>query len=558
MWGARRLPPSPPPPPLHDIGEHAMTGLTHEHEHQDHLLAISIVGICILNVISLCAGSWLHQNHILWFPECGITIIIGFIVGMTIKSSIPPALLLTDANLFFDPTFFTLFLLPPIIFEAGYSLNMPLFWKNIGPILSLAIFGTLISTGVTWYFLYTDSTDWLIDLSFSESGQFAALISAVDPVATLAIFTALKVDPNLNSIVVGESVLNDAVALISFRAVTHYGINTFDEIESISLAFVITGVGSAAVGCTIGACAAFTFRVMGMGKQSHLMPHIECIIFVLVAYISFVGAELFENSGIVSSMFAGFTMRAYARPNLSAPARVGIDQLLKVFASLSENTVYLLVGLAITIELEYITNEDLEGTTLHWVDANKAFLFVIVLAVAVRAVHVFPILNFFNCIAPSPEHVVPIGQQVVCWFSGLRGAIAVALAYQVAGDTDGGTANNKHIIRAATMMVVVFTTFAFGGATPTLLSQMQVATNCESSIEEAKPAAGTIFKTLENLLVDPDVEAAQYHEMHDHDNGTAPWRTKFPGVAQDFPKKNPAAPGVRTRLSRPEPLPLSA
>ena len=67
------------------------------------------------------------------------------------------------------------------------------------------------------------------------------------------------------------------------------------------------------------------------------------------------------------------------------------------------------------------------------------------------------------------------------------------------------------------MMVVVFTTFAFGGATPTLLSQMQVATNCESSIEEAKPAAGTIFKTLENLLVDPDVEAAQYHEMHDHD-----------------------------------------
>ena len=78
-------------------------------------------------------------------------------------------------------------------------------------------------------------------LPFSESGQFAALISAVDPVATLAIFAALQVDPNLNSIVVGESVLNDAVALISFRAVTHYGIDALDEYESILISFVFTG-----------------------------------------------------------------------------------------------------------------------------------------------------------------------------------------------------------------------------------------------------------------------------------------------------------------------------
>ncbi len=495
-----------------------MVGLTHEKVDEEHILAISVVGICVLNVISLCIGQWLHSRHILWLPECGMTIIIGFVVGMLIRGMIPPELMMEEANLFFDPTFFTLFLLPPIIFEAGYSLNMPLFSKNIGKILSLAIFGTLFSTAVTWYALYTDRTDFLIDLSFSESGQFAALISAVDPVATLALFTTLKVDPNLNSIVVGESVLNDAVALISFRAVTHYGIDAFNESESIVLSFVITGVGSAIMGVVIGGTAAFTFRVMGMGKrhEGHQMPHVECIIFVLVAYISFVGAELPENSGIVSSLFAGFTMRAYARPNLSVSARAGTDSLLKVVASLTENTVYLLVGLALTIELEYVTNDSLEGTTLQWVDAMHAFVYVIVLAIAVRALHVFPILGIFNCCARAPEDVVPFGQQVVCWFSGLRGAIAVALAYQVAGDNLGGTANNKHIIRAATMMVVVFTTFVFGGSTPTLLSQCRVAMNVEPVKEESKAAEGTIFKAVEECLVDPDVaksEATNYKPL---------------------------------------------
>ena len=111
---------------------------------------------------------------------------------------------------------------------------------------------------------------------------------------------------------------------------------------------------------------------------------------------------------------------------------------------------------------------------------------------------------------------MPFGQQVVCWFSGLRGAIAVALAYQVSGDNLGGTANNKHIIRAATMMVVVFTTFVFGGSTPSLLAWCKVAMKVEPPEGEAKIAEGTIFKKVEECLVDPEVaknEAKQYKSL---------------------------------------------
>eukprot|EP00325_Prymnesiales_sp_UTEX-LB-985_P028940 CAMPEP_0174727810 /NCGR_PEP_ID=MMETSP1094-20130205/50542_1 /TAXON_ID=156173 /ORGANISM="Chrysochromulina brevifilum, Strain UTEX LB 985" /LENGTH=412 /DNA_ID=CAMNT_0015929633 /DNA_START=10 /DNA_END=1248 /DNA_ORIENTATION=- len=409
---------------------------------------------------------------------------------------------------------------------------MALFGKHLGKILCLAVFGTLISTAVTWFGLYTDTTDFLIDLSFSESGQFAALISAIDPVATLALFGALKVDPNLNSIVVGESVLNDAVALITFRAVTHFGVHMRDEYTSITISFIITGVGSALMGVIVGLIAAYLFKIMGMGARAarknssrlnasvraHIaseIPHVECIIFVAVAYISFVGAELPENSGIVASLFCGFTMRAYARPNLSARARVQCDSLLKTMAGFTENSVYLLVGLALTIELEFVTNETLEGTTLQWLEAVKAFVYVIILAVVVRALHLFPILFSFNACAKKADGV-PFSHMIVMWFSGLRGAIAVALAYQVAGDNDGGTANNKHIIRAATMMTVVFTTFAFGGCTPCLLDSLKIATGVEPEAQEAKPEDGTIFKVIEVQLVDPEIED------HEKDSEYAP------------------------------------
>jgi len=490
---------------LHDAGP------SEDHAAQ-HMLAVSIVVLIVLLLLSLAIGQWLHSKHIYYIPESGVTFISGFVSGYFVSAWFGTDSEQEETLLYFDPMFFTLFLLPPIIFEAGYSLDMPLFKKNLPKILALAILGTLISAAVTWYALYTDATDFLIDLSLTESGQFAALISAIDPVATLSLFSALKVDPSLNNIVVGESVLNDAVALISFRAVTHFGINMKDEWEAIILSFVVTGVGSSIVGLTIGFSAALLFKLMGMGKPNRSdLPHVECVAFVMFAYVSFVAAELSDNSGIVSALFAGFTMRAYARPNLSQVARPVVDALLKVMSSMADSIIYLLVGFAITIELEYVTNADKDGTTLSLQDASEAFVYVVILAVLVRALYLFPILGGFNLFA-KPDDRVPLSQQIICWFSGLRGAIAVALAYEVPGDNLGGTPNNKHIIRAATMMVVVFTTFAFGGPTPCLLKLFKIRTGVEpdGGDEDARPRPDGILGVLEDTLVDPECKARGY------------------------------------------------
>ena len=127
-----------------------------------------------------------------------------------------------DQKSTFDPEIFFNVLLPPIIFHAGYSMKKRFFFRNIGSILAFAFLGTAVSTfviggvmlGVTQIYTHDHYS-----FTFLDSLHFGALISATDPVTVLAIFNDLHVDVNLYALVFGESVLNDAVAIVMSRYV---------------------------------------------------------------------------------------------------------------------------------------------------------------------------------------------------------------------------------------------------------------------------------------------------------------------------------------------------
>ncbi len=94
---------------------------------------------------------------------------------------------------------------------------------QLGTILIFALAGTVTATIITGLLLFQAGRDHFVtSLSFEESMSFASLISATDPVATLSVFSALNVEPGLYSIVYGESVLNDAVAIVLFRTFTAF------------------------------------------------------------------------------------------------------------------------------------------------------------------------------------------------------------------------------------------------------------------------------------------------------------------------------------------------
>ncbi len=142
-------------------------------------------------------------------------------------------------------TLFYFGLLPPILFNSGFHLRRKLFVRNIKPIFLLAIVGTLISTFVIAFvlkYLYDNHSTSLfggvhVEIELMEFIVFASLLSSTDPVAVLAAFSKIRVEPNLFLIVMGESSLNDAVALTLFKVTSSYVGNQMKTNDGISTIF---------------------------------------------------------------------------------------------------------------------------------------------------------------------------------------------------------------------------------------------------------------------------------------------------------------------------------
>ena len=192
-----------------------------------------------LLALVLVLSKFLHDRPRLasLLPEAGMILIVGVIFGAFVQVLFDPhnndtAQQQDDDNVgddqdvdeevaasllsFSDEVFF-LFLLPPIIFNSGYHLRKELFFGHITPIVLFAVVGTTISAFVAAFFLhFVHQLGWIegredFHPTFTELLTFGALISATDPVTTLAVFQVKRVDPQLFYLVFGESVLNDAV-----------------------------------------------------------------------------------------------------------------------------------------------------------------------------------------------------------------------------------------------------------------------------------------------------------------------------------------------------------
>lgn len=137
-------------------------------------------------------------------------IVVGLLVGGLIRvlGEDPPVL---DSQLFF------LCLLPPIILDAGYFLPIRPFMENVGTILTFAVLGTLWSaffTGVALYGVCRLEGAGLAGVDLLSCLLFGCIVSAVDPVAVLAVFQEIHINELLHILVFGESLLNDAVTVV--------------------------------------------------------------------------------------------------------------------------------------------------------------------------------------------------------------------------------------------------------------------------------------------------------------------------------------------------------
>ena len=172
----------------------------------------NITVFSIVYYLNFVSGFHLNNKLSSVFPESCLLIIFGVALG----------LILYFANVSgyeMDSHVFFVFLLPPIILEAGYFMPTRAFFDNIGTILLFAVIGTLLNTALIGISIYGCGLSGIgaysLHIQILHCLLFSALLSAVDPVAVLAVFEAVHVNESLHIIVFGESLLNDAVTVVS-------------------------------------------------------------------------------------------------------------------------------------------------------------------------------------------------------------------------------------------------------------------------------------------------------------------------------------------------------
>lgn len=265
-----------------------------EDEHNSSMSIFFVLCILALGILLI---HLMLQTGFSYLPESIVIVFLGALIGMIINLMSIRNIANWRKEEAFSPTAFFLVLLPPIIFESGYNLHKGNFFQNIGSILLFAIVGTAISAFVIGAGIYLLGLAQVVyKLSFVESFAFGSLISAVDPVATVAIFQALDVDPVLNMLVFGESILNDAVSIVLTTAVLQPDdsiMTTGEAILSAINRFWLMFFASAGIGVLFALVSALLLKHVDLRKH----PSLEFGMMLVFTYAPYVLAEGIHLSG---------------------------------------------------------------------------------------------------------------------------------------------------------------------------------------------------------------------------------------------------------------------
>lgn len=253
------------------------------------VLCVLALGILLIHLMLL--------THFQYLPESITIVCLGGLIGLVLNMMSIQNIANWRKEEAFSPTAFFLVLLPPIIFESGYNLHKGNFFQNIGSILVFAIFGTTISALVIGSGIYVlGLAEMAYSLSFVESFAFGSLISAVDPVATVAIFHALDIDPVLNMLVFGESILNDAIAIVLTTSILRSnspGMSTGEAVLNGISQFFSTFFASAGIGVLFALTSALLLKYLDLRKH----PSLEFAMMLVFTYAPYALAEGIHLSG---------------------------------------------------------------------------------------------------------------------------------------------------------------------------------------------------------------------------------------------------------------------
>jgi Na+:H+ antiporter len=338
-------------------------------------------------------------------------------------------------------------LLPGLIFEASYNLDLAELRRSFGGVALLAIPGVLLTA-----LIVAAALSVAAGLDFGLGLVVGAMVAATDPAAVIATFKRLGSPKRLATLIESESLFNDGTALVIFaiavRAVTS-DVTVGDA--------VVQFVGTVALSLVIGGVIGMVASLMIASVDDHLL---ELTVSLAAAYGAYLVADLFHESGIIATVVAGMVLGNYGRSiGMSERTQEALDTVWEFLAFLLTALVFLLVGLVITLP--------------QLAEAAWPIAWGVAAILVGRALVVYLLVGGTSRLISDRFHpAIPTAWLHVMFWSGLRGAVAVAMALSLPLDFP-----QRALLQEITFGVVLFTLLVQGTTTDFVINRTHAGKN---------------------------------------------------------------------------------
>jgi len=395
------------------------------HESVVISLVIAIFGLLFIAAVSAVG---LKKARL---PYSVGLVVIGLAIG-SLSQRFESLAILHEVTLSPEVIFFVF--LPTLIFESAFSLDSHQLSKNIVPVVVLAAPGLLLSTG-----LIGALVAWLTPLPIGPALLFGALISATDPVAVVALFKELGAPRRLATLVEGESLFNDATAIVLFKiilTVVAGGAFGLATVGSGFVDFLRIFVGGLVVGGIVGW---LMVRSIALSDND---PLVQVSLSTVVAYAAFIAADHYLHvSGVMAVVGAGIVIGALGTLRFTPGVRAFLHQFWEYAAFVANGLIFLLVGMSVKV--------------IGLIDHFKLILAVIIVVMLARSIITFTLIPVLGKVPGSDP--VDWRYRIVLWWGGLRGAVSLALAFSLPHDFQ-----HHDLIISLSVGVVLFTLLTGG------------------------------------------------------------------------------------------------
>ena len=307
-------------------------------------------------------------------------------------------------------------LLPPLLYSAALQTSLVDFKANRRPILLLSIGHVVfVAAGIAVVVHML-----LPGLTWPAAFAIGAVVAPPDAVATTAIARKIGLPRRIVTVLEGESLLNDATALVALRTAIAASLGAVSFVE-ITLDFLLAAGGGVLVGLLI-------FTVVGWVRMHFTDPVLDTSVSFVTPFAAYVAAEEVHASGVLAVVIAGLMLGHRAPVLQTATSRVAERLNWRTISFLLENAVFLLIGLQARRIIEEVGRSELGVGTVVAVCAAA-----LVATILLRLIWVFPAR--YLLVRPGPDNVTgkvpPWTFTAVVGWAGMRGVVTLAAAFAI-------------------------------------------------------------------------------------------------------------------------------